>query len=80
MLKIFQFVSIFRLVRIIKIARYIVSIQIMLTKTVKSLKEVGPFAALLFLFIFLFALVGRELFAYIIIIDENGEFVYGDQI
>ena len=52
----------------------------MLTKTLKSLYEIGPFAALLFLFIYLFALIGRELFAYIIIIDENGDFVYGDEI
>ena len=52
----------------------------MLTKTLKSLYEIGPFAALLFLFIYLFALIGRELFAYIIIIDENGDFVYGVEI
>ena len=52
----------------------------MLTKTIISLYEIGPFAALLFLFIYLFALIGRELFAYIIIIDESGDYIYGDEI
>jgi len=41
------------------------------------LYEIGPFAGILFLFIFLFALLGREIFAYTVIIDEKGDLLYG---
>ena len=49
----------------------------MLSKTTKSLSKIGPFASLLFLFTFLFSLLGMELFAYRAILDEDGELIYG---
>ena len=50
----------------------------MLKKTSMSLREVGPFAGLLLLFIYLFTLIGRELFAYKAIITEDREIIYGE--
>ena len=51
----------------------------MLSKTTKSLSKIGPFASLLFLFTFLFSLLGMELFAYRAILDEDGELIYGTE-
>ena len=64
--------------RIMKIARYFHGIQIMLRKTKKSISEIGPFTLLLFLFTYLFALIGRELFAYKARLGPDGEFIYGE--
>lgn len=66
-----------RLLRVIKIARFFRGMRIMLSKTRQSLGQVGPFAGLLFIFIYLFALLGRELFAYKAIVDEDGDLIYG---
>lgn len=41
---------------------------------VRSFKDVSNFSVLLFLFIFIYTLLGRELFAYKIKFDENGNF------
>lgn len=54
--------------------------RIMLSKTRQSLGQVGPFAGLLFIFIYLFALLGCELFAYKAIIDEDGDLIYGKEL
>lgn len=64
--------------RIIKIARYFDGIKVMLEKTRKSLAEIGPFTLLLFFFIYLFSLLGRELFAYKARIGSDDEFIYGE--
>ena len=45
-----------------------------------SLCDIGPFAFLLFLFIYLFALIGRELFAFKALVDEDEEFIYGEEL
>ena len=50
----------------------------MLRKTKKSISEIGPFTLLLFLFTYLFALIGRELFAYKARLGPDGEFIYGE--
>ena len=39
--------------------------------TLKSLKSIGPFSLLLLLFVFIWALMGMELFAYKVVFDEN---------
>lgn len=50
--------------RVIKIARHIPGINKMLRMAIVSLKGLRPFAGILFLFIYIFSLIGRELFAY----------------
>ena len=76
---VFTFLRLLRLFRMLKLARYFPSMREMLRKTVKSLAEIGPFFLLLLLFIFLFSLVGRELFAYKAIVGEDDELIYGEQ-
>ena len=73
---VFQFLRILRLMRIMKIARYFKGMRSMLKKTSESLREIWPFAALLTLFIYLFALIGRELFAYRALINDDDDFIY----
>ena len=69
--RIFQFLRLLRLLRMLKLARYFQGLRSMLQKTAMSLVDIGPFAFLLFLFIYLFALIGRELFAYKAMLDED---------
>ena len=64
--------------RVIKIARHIPGINKMLRMAIVSLKGLRPFAGILFLFIYIFSLIGRELFAYQALIDEDGIFIYGE--
>jgi hypothetical protein len=52
-----------RLLRVIKLARSWTALQDILSKTVQSLKDIGNFGVLLFLFMYIFALLGMELFA-----------------
>ena len=62
--------------RVLKLARFFPGMKKMLNMSYTTLKSLGPFAGLLFLFIYIFALVGRELFAYKAIIDDEGNFIY----
>lgn len=77
---VFSFLKLLRLSRMLKIARFFRGMRVMLKKIVKSLKEIGPFTGLLLLFIYLFALLGSELFAYKTIIDEDGNMLYGEKM
>jgi len=52
-----------RLLRIIKLARSWTELQEILRKTAMSLKDIGYFSVLLFLFMFIISLLGMELFA-----------------
>jgi hypothetical protein len=52
-----------RLLRVIKLARQWTQLQDILATIMKSLKDIGYFGVLLFLFIYIFALLGMELFA-----------------
>ncbi|PCI31095.1 hypothetical protein COB52_00365 [Candidatus Kaiserbacteria bacterium] len=61
-----------RLLRVFKLARSWKSFQEILVKIGNSLKDISNFSVLLFLFIFIYALLGMELFAYRIKFDENG--------
>lgn len=68
-----------RLLRVFKLARSWKSFQEILVKIGNSLKDISNFSVLLFLFIFIYSLLGMELFAYRIkfneedIADPNGE-------
>jgi len=52
-----------RLLRVIKLARSWTKLQDILSKTIKSLKDISNFSVLLFLFMYIYALLGMELFA-----------------
>lgn len=52
-----------RLLRVIKLARSWTKLQDIIGKTVKSLKDISNFGVLLFLFMYIFALLGMEMFA-----------------
>lgn len=47
--------------------------------TGKSLKDIANFSLLLFLFIFIFDLLGMELFAYKVSLDLEGEIIPIDE-
>ena len=63
---------IFRLFRVIKLAKGWKKFQELIKTIVNSFKDVSNFSVLLFLFIFVYTLLGRELFAYNLKFDSNG--------
>lgn len=62
----------FRLLRIFKLAKSWKQFQTLLNTIGNTLKDIGNFSILLFLFIFIYSLLGQELYAYQVVIDENG--------
>lgn len=58
-----QAIRALRLLRVVKLARSWTKLQDILAKTVKSLKDISNFGVLLFLFLYIYALLGMELFA-----------------
>ena len=66
-----------RLLRMLKLAKAWHALAEILRKTAKSLKDVSNFSLLLFLFMYIFALLGMELFANIALIDEDDNLVVG---
>lgn len=52
-----------RLLRVIKLARSWTKLQDIIGKTVRSLKDISNFGVLLFLFMYIFALLGMEMFS-----------------
>ena len=68
-----------RLLRMIKLSRSWAALQDILQKTVASLKDISSFSLLLFLFMFIFALLGMELFANIALIDEDENLIVGEE-
>ena len=62
-----------RLLRVFKLARSWKSFQEMLIKIAKSLKDISNFSVLLFLFMFTYALLGMELFAYRVAFAADGQ-------
>lgn len=65
---------IFRLFRVIKLVKSWKKFQELVSTIVRSIKDVSNFSVLLFLFIFIYTLLGRELFAYNVYFDENGNY------
>jgi len=64
-----------RLLRVIKLARLWKELQLILTKTLKSLRDISSFSILLILFMYIYALLGMELFANRIFVDTSGNLV-----
>ena len=64
---------ILRLARIWKLGHYFKSMRRMLATTWRSVKDIVSFSALLFLYSFVFALIGKELFAYKAILHEDDD-------
>lgn len=53
----------FRLLRIFKLAKSWTSLKLLLQTIVKSLKDISSFSVLLFLLMFIYILLGMEIFA-----------------
>lgn len=64
---------IFRLFRVIKLVKRWKKFQELVDTIIVSLKDARNFSVLLFLFIFIYALLGRELFAFKIMFNEEGK-------
>lgn len=62
----------FRLLRIFKLAKSWKQLQTLLNTIVNTMKDIGNFSILLFLFMFLYSLAGMELFAYKVVLDDDG--------
>lgn len=70
-----QFFKALRAIRILKLARFNKGIRKVLAQTVKSLGAIAGFSSLLLLFIYIWALMGMELFAYRAVLDQEGNFI-----
>jgi len=66
-----QAIRAMRLLRVIKLARSWTKLQDILSKTIKSMKDIGNFGVLLFLFLYIYSLLGMQLFANYIRFDED---------
>ena len=67
-----------RLLRVIKLARHWKAFQDILQTIISSLVDISNFSILLLLFMFIFALLGMELFAYSVFYDIEGNAVFGE--
>lgn len=67
-----------RLLRVLKLARLWGALAKILSQTMASLKDLTYYAALLFLFMFIFALLGMELFAERQKYDDEDELLKGE--
>lgn len=68
-----------RLLRMMKLSKSWHALAEILRKTAKSLKDIGNFSMLLLLFMYIFALLGMELFANIALIDGDDNLVVGEE-
>lgn len=68
-----------RLLRVIRLARIWKQFQKMLSQIKASISDTSVFSLLLFVFLFIFALLGTELFAYSIFFDQEEELVVGQE-
>ena len=69
-----------RLLRVFKLARSWTSFRNLLQKIIITLKDIRNFSVLLFLFIFVYTLLGMELFAYRIAFDDDNMPIKSDEI
>ena len=69
----------FRALRMLKLVRYNSGMRKMLHQMKNSLKAICSFSAVLMLFLFVFSLMGMEMFAYKVIMDETGQFTTPSQ-
>ncbi|CAM9190427.1 unnamed protein product, partial [Heterosigma akashiwo] len=62
----------FRLGRLVKLAKRMKTLYKLLTQIIQSLKQVGNIILILFLFLYIFSLLGMQFFAYQFTFDEDG--------
>lgn len=67
-----------RLLRMMKLSKSWKALQELLRKTLGSLKDISNFSVLLLLFMYIFALLGMELFANITLNDADGNLIAGE--
>ena len=60
-----------RLLRVFKLARSWTSFRLLLSTMIKTMKEIIPFSSLLGICMFIFTLLGMELFGHKVRFDEN---------
>ena len=68
-----------RLLRMMKLSKSWKALSNILITTAKSLKDISQFTILLVLFMYIFALLGMELFANMALENEDGDLIYGEQ-
>ena len=62
-----------RVIRMLKLTRYNKGMRQVLTQTYIGLKSIGGFTIIVLLFIFIWAILGMEMFAYMFIMDEESQ-------
>ena len=68
----------FRLLRIFKLAKSWKQFQNLLITIGNTMKDISNFSILLFIFMFIYSLLGMELFAYNVKFDDNDEPIQND--
>jgi len=68
-----------RLLRMMKLSKSWKALKTLLTQMAASLKGIGNFSVLLLLFMYIFALLGMELFANITVYDEDENLIVGEE-
>ena len=66
-----------RLLRMLKLSKSWKALADILRKTAKSMQEILSFSVLLFLFMYIFALLGMELFANGALVDADDNLIMG---
>jgi voltage-dependent calcium channel L type alpha-1D len=65
----------FRLFRLFKFAKTWTSLKILLETMIRTLYDISSFSIILFLFMYVYSLLGMEMFAYKASFDEDGNIV-----
>lgn len=68
-----------RLLRVVKLARHWKAFQEILRTMVGSLIDISNFSVLLILVLYIFALLGMEIFSYSVVFDSNDDPVFGEK-
>ena len=69
----------FRAIRILKLTRYNSDLRKLIKQTMRSLIAIGNFSILLVLFLFIWSILGMELFAYRAVMDEDHNFISAEE-
>jgi hypothetical protein len=65
----------FRLFRLFKFAKTWTSLKTLLETMIRTLYDISSFSLILFLFMYVYSLLGMEMFAYKAFFDEDGNIV-----
>jgi hypothetical protein len=68
-----------RLLRMLKLSKSWKALADILRKTAESMKDISNFSLLLILFMYIFALLGMELFANAVLVDEDDNLIAGEE-